>query len=32
MVDVFIAGAITGIVSFFGGFITCALLASRDDD
>ena len=32
MVEVFIAGAITGILSFFGGFVTCGLLASRDDD
>ena len=32
MADVIIAGAITGIVSFFCGFMTCALLASRDDN
>lgn len=32
MAEIFIAGAITGIVSFFFGFVTCGLLASRDDD
>lgn len=32
MAEIFIAGAITGILSFFFGFVTCGLLASRDDD
>ncbi len=32
MVDVFIAGAISGVLNFLFGFVTCALLASRDDD
>lgn len=32
MADVFIAGAISGVVNFSFGFVTCALLASRDDD
>lgn len=32
MADVVIAGIISGILSFFCGFMTRALLASRDDD
>lgn len=32
MAEIFIAGAITGILSFFFGFVTCGLLVSRDDD
>lgn len=32
MVDVFIAGAISGVLNFLFGFVTCGLLASRGDD
>lgn len=31
MAGVFIAGAITGVVCFCGGFVLCGLLSSRDD-
>ncbi len=29
---VFIAGAVTGVICFCGGFILCGLLSSRDED
>ena len=31
MAGVFIAGAITGVVCFCGGFVLCGLLSNRDD-
>lgn len=31
MAEIFIAGAITGVVCFCGGFVLCGLLSSRDD-